>query len=68
MKESDQTERKPFTSPRGSDNNFGIIRDSGPRQIKKIFTTESSDTHDKTNKYAQQIREKERPLKSNSVH
>jgi len=58
MKESDLIERKPFTSPRGSDNNSDIIKDSRPRQIKKIFTMESSDTHDKTNKYAQQVREK----------
>jgi hypothetical protein len=58
MKESDQTERKPFTSPRGSDNNFDIIKDGRPRQIKKIFTMEPSDTHDKTNQYTQQIREK----------
>ena len=58
MKESDQIERKPFTSLRGSLNNFDIIKDSRPRQMKKIFTMESSDTLNKTNKYAQQIREK----------
>jgi hypothetical protein len=58
MKESDLIERKPFTNPRGTDNNSDIIKDSRPWQIKKIFTMESSDTRDKPNKYAQQIREK----------
>jgi hypothetical protein len=52
MKGSDQIERKPFTSPRGSDKNFNIIKDSRPTPIKKIFTMESLDIHDKTNKYA----------------
>jgi hypothetical protein len=45
-----------------SDNNFDIIKHSGLRQIKKMFTTESSETHEETNKYAPQIREKKEGL------
>jgi len=58
MKESDQQKENYLQLQEGLMKILLLSKTADPHKLRKLFTMESSDTHNKTNKYVQQIREK----------